>query len=250
MLPDRKWNVESVMMLFSGVMISVFLGMLGTMVLKKALPGLSPADEKFFMFVISAMSLHGAVLLLTHSFLRHHDLGWAAFLGLDQEGWRRSVSLAVGVSALALPVALLLNSVSEAALVALRGKAEMQPTMQILEVTVGSFRRVCFGFAAIVLAPVSEEILFRGILYPAIKLRGYPKIALISTSLVFALIHGSLMTLVPLFFLSLVFVWLYERTGTLAAPIVAHSFFNAVNFFVFIYRPEIEEFWNNLNERI
>ena len=51
-------------------------------------------------------------------------------------------------------------------------------------------------------------------------------------------------------FLAAVFVWLYERTGTLAAPIVAHSFFNTVNFFIFIYRTEVEEFLKHLRERI
>ena len=132
----------------------------------------------------------------------------------------------------------------------LRGKAEMQPTMKILEMTVGTFRRVCFGFTAVVLAPVVEEILFRGVLYPAIKQRGYPRCALFGTSLLFAAIHGSLMTLVPLFFLAAVFVWLYERTGTLAAPIAAHSFFNTVNFFIFIYRTELEELLKHLRERI
>lgn len=250
MLPDRKWNLESVLMLFSGLMISIFLGMCGTLVLKKVFPHLSTPDEKFYMFIISTMSLQGVALLLTHHFLKQHGLGWREFLGLDQAGWRRALLLAVGVAALALPVALLLNLVSEMVLVTLRGKAEMQPTMQILEMTVGTFRRACFGLTAVVLAPVVEEILFRGVLYPAIKLRGYPKSALIGTSLLFAAIHGSLMTLVPLFFLAAVFVWLYERTGTLAASIAAHSFFNTVNFFIFIYRTELEELFKHLRERI
>ena len=250
MLPDRKWNLESVLMLFSGLMISIFLGMCVALVLKKVFPHLAAADERFFVFIISTVSFQGVALLLTHRFLRQHEVGWWEFLGLDQAGWQRTLGLALGVAALALPVALLLNALSEMVLVTLRGKAEMQPTMKILEMTVGTFRRVCFGFTAVLLAPVVEEILFRGLLYPAIKLRGYPKSALIVTSLLFAAIHGSLMTLVPLFFLAVVFVWLYERTGTLLAPIVAHSFFNTVNFFIFIYRTEVEEFLKHLRERI
>ena len=250
MLPDRKWNFESVLMLFSGLMISIFFGMCVALVLKQILPHLTAADEKFFMFIISTVSFQGMALLLTNHFLMQHGLRWREFLGLDQSGWQRGLWLALGVAALALPVALLLNALSETVLVTLRGKAEMQPTMKILEMTVGTFRRVCFGFTAVLLAPVVEEILFRGVLYPAIKLRGYPKSALIGTSLLFAAIHGSLMTLVPLFFLAAVFVWLYERTGTLAAPIVAHSFFNTVNFFIFIYRTELEDLLKHLRERI
>ena len=250
MLPDRKWNLESVLLLFSGLMISLFIGMCAQMALKAILPDLSVADERFFTFIISTVSFQGVALLLTHSFLTLHGLGWREFLGLDQAGWRRALLGAVGAAALALPVALLLNVVSEMVLITLRGEAEMQPTMKILEMTTGTFRRVCFGFTAVVLAPVVEEILFRGVLYPAIKQRGYPRCALFGTSLLFAAIHGSLMTLVPLFFLAAVFVWLYERTGTLAAPIAAHSFFNTVNFFIFIYRTELEQSLKHLRERI
>ena len=250
MLPDRKWNLESVLMLFSGLMISLFIGMCAQLALKKILPHLSAADDRFFTFIISTVSFQGVALILTHSFLKLHGLGWREFLGLDQPDWPRALLVSVGVAALVLPVALLLNVVSEMVLVTLRGEAEMQPTMKILEMTVGTFRRACFGFTAVVLAPVVEEILFRGVLYPAIKQRGYPRTALIGTSLLFAAIHGSLMTLVPLFFLAAVFVWLYERTGTLAAPIAAHSFFNTVNFFIFIYRPELEESLKHLRERI
>ena len=91
-----------------------------------------------------------------------------------------------------------------------------------------------FGLTAIVLAPLVEEILFRALLYPTIKELGYPRMALFGTALLFAAIHGSLMTMLPLFFLALAWTLLYEKTNTLLAPIVAHSVFNAVNFFMFL----------------
>ena len=48
------------------------------------------------------------------------------------------------------------------------------------------------------LAPVAEELLFRGILYPAIKQAGFPRLALWGTSLLFAAMHMNLVTFVPL----------------------------------------------------
>jgi CAAX protease family protein len=83
-----------------------------------------------------------------------------------------------------------------------------------------------------VLAPVAEEMLFRGILYPAVKQAGFPRLALWGTALLFAAVHQNLVTFVPLTVLALALAWLYERTDNLWAPITAHAMFNAMNFVI------------------
>jgi membrane protease YdiL (CAAX protease family) len=77
---------------------------------------------------------------------------------------------------------------------------------------------------------VAEEVLFRGILYPAIKQAGHPRVALWGTALLFAAVHMNLVTFLPLAVLALVLTALYERTNNLLAPITAHVLFNALNF--------------------
>jgi hypothetical protein len=72
--------------------------------------------------------------------------------------------------------------------------------------------------------------LFRGILYPAIKQAGFPRIALWSTVLLFAAVHLNAVTFLPLAVLALILTALYERTDNLLAPITAHALFNALNF--------------------
>ena len=86
------------------------------------------------------------------------------------------------------------------------------------------------GTATILLAPVAEEMFFRGILYPAIKQAGFPRLALWGTSVVFAAIHLTPVIFLPLLVLALLLVWLYEKTNNLLAPIAAHSLFNGLNF--------------------
>jgi len=92
---------------------------------------------------------------------------------------------------------------------------------------------------AIAGAPVVEEIIFRGILYPALKQHGWPRLALWGTSLLFALTHANAATLLPLSFLAMLLVFLYERTGNLLAPILTHSLFNAANYFALVYQSEL-----------
>jgi membrane protease YdiL (CAAX protease family) len=97
---------------------------------------------------------------------------------------------------------------------------------------------IYLGFFAVVLAPVAEEFIFRGVLFPYIKQLGFPKLAWIGLSLVFALIHGDAAVFIPLFVLSLALTYLYEKTDCLLAPIFAHALFNAVNLVLIKFLPQ------------
>src|SRR5450759_3774056 len=88
---------------------------------------------------------------------------------------------------------------------------------------------------AVLLAPVAEEFIFRGMLYPFVKQLGSPRYALFGISAIFALIHLDAGTLVPLFVLALALTWLYEKTDNLLAPITAHALFNAANLVLFFF---------------
>jgi membrane protease YdiL (CAAX protease family) len=180
--------------------------------------------------------------VLVHQFLRLHGVTWREFLGLTRPRLSRAILFAVVVAILVLPVVLTLNEWSARLLNSVGTKPVPQPTIKVLQSTVGLGERFCFGVAAIVLAPLAEEALFRGILYPFIKQHGHPWLALFVTSLVFAAVHSNLMTFVPLTFLAMVLVFVYEKTDKLIAPIVTHALFNAVNFFSFIYETELSRF--------
>jgi hypothetical protein len=80
-----------------------------------------------------------------------------------------------------------------------------------------------------VIAPVAEEFIFRGMLFPFVRQLGHPRLAWFGVSALFALIHDDRAIFVPLFVLALALTWLYEKTGNLLAPIAAHALFNAAN---------------------
>jgi membrane protease YdiL (CAAX protease family) len=107
---------------------------------------------------------------------------------------------------------------------------EPQSTVMALQSSISLPWIVIFGVVSIILAPIMEEILFRGILYPMVRQLGYPKLALWGTSILFAASHANLQAFVPLTVLALGLTWLYERTNYLIAPILAHSTFNAINY--------------------
>jgi membrane protease YdiL (CAAX protease family) len=105
---------------------------------------------------------------------------------------------------------------------------------------------VCFGVAAIILAPAAEEALFRGILYSFLKQQGRPRLALFGTSLLFAASHVNMVTFVPLACFALFLVFVYEKTDTLLAPIVTHALFNAANFSFVVFESELTRMYHRL----
>ncbi len=81
---------------------------------------------------------------------------------------------------------------------------------------------------AVVIAPLFEEVLFRGILLRALIGGGLPTAAaVVSSAALFALIHASVSAFVPLFLLGCVLGVLFLRTANLWASIFLHASFNA-----------------------
>lgn len=79
---------------------------------------------------------------------------------------------------------------------------------------------------AVALAPITEEIVFRAGLFRYVRTRLPRPIALFAPALLFAALHANLSSFVPLVTLAVVFSLAYERTGSIAVPILAHGLFN------------------------
>lgn len=83
------------------------------------------------------------------------------------------------------------------------------------------------AFSAAIVAPLAEEVIFRGYLYPVAKHFAGPWVAGLFTSLIFAAGHGNVPLMLPLFLLGILMTWAYEKTGSLWAAISIHFFFNS-----------------------
>jgi membrane protease YdiL (CAAX protease family) len=89
--------------------------------------------------------------------------------------------------------------------------------------------RLIMAGAAVIVAPLVEETVFRGFVYGVVKRFTDPIFAAIISSALFALAHFHLGSAVPLFVLALGFVGAYERTGSLLVPMVMHAIFNGIS---------------------
>ena len=80
----------------------------------------------------------------------------------------------------------------------------------------------------VILAPVAEEVFFRGVVFNAWLREGGRRWAYIGSAALFAAIHLSLVVFVPIFLLGLALAWVYDRTRNLLAPIAMHATVNGI----------------------
>jgi membrane protease YdiL (CAAX protease family) len=97
---------------------------------------------------------------------------------------------------------------------------------QVFE-SAGPFIVVVVG--AVLMAPVIEEVFFRGFIFGGLWQRwGWMRAGVVS-SLLFGLAHLSLYLVPPFAAIGFLFAWSYRRTGSLVPGIIAHGITNAVS---------------------
>lgn len=81
--------------------------------------------------------------------------------------------------------------------------------------------------AAVLLAPIVEELIFRGCLYRFLKSQTTLLPAQIASGLLFSMIHWNLLSFLPLVIVGIFLARVYEKTGSILVAIWFHAFFNA-----------------------
>ena len=147
--------------------------------------------------------------------LRH----WICDLGRAIFGYLAVTPLWVGLAILFAYVFNLLNI-----------PARIHPALQYLSAFTPPWRLLAV-FEAVILAPLAEEVFFRGLVQSFFRRVFHsPRLAIVLASAIFAGIHTNEPQAIPsLFALALALGYNYERTGRLTGPILIHAIFNAVN---------------------
>jgi membrane protease YdiL (CAAX protease family) len=236
MLSEKPWRPEAVMLLVGGVLLVLFFSGLGAELLRRAgVNGFKSTSDAGFVLA-ATLGFHGAVILFGIVFLKLNALDWRDVFGLRDSAWKRHLLQAAGVLAVALPVMLGLKLISEIVLKKCGWRVEEQDAVTMFLGIKSIWLRVYLGFFAVVIAPVAEEFLFRGLLFSAAQKMGWRMLAWAGVSFLFALIHHNAPIFVSLFVFALALTWLYKETGGLLAPIAAHVLFNATNLGILLWQ--------------
>ena len=133
-------------------------------------------------------------------------------------------------SILFVPIIILLSIVSKLLL------PEFTEQQQVKDLRESFFEVISRdGIMIILLAPIIEEVVFRGLFYTALKSYFPWFVSIIFSSVIFALIHGNILAFTLLFSLSLLLTFIYELYGKLFYPILIHSCFNISMLFLIYF---------------
>lgn len=92
--------------------------------------------------------------------------------------------------------------------------------------------RICAMLAVVFIAPLAEELIMRGWLYGKLRRKWGIIVAMLLTSLAFAVMHGQWNVGVSVFALSIVLCTLREITGTIWSGILLHMLSNGIAFYL------------------
>ena len=218
----------------AGLLAAVLAGLLAlalasrTLIARLSRPaGAGPAATT--MMVVQSIIFDWMGLAAIAALLARRRWPWRDAFGLETRGLFRNLGLGLLFYLATMPFFWFYSTLYQLGLKWLG----MDPTLQEVAAAItagGSFWvRIYLMTLAVVIAPVFEEFLFRGILLPAVARQYGVGRAVILTSLAFAAIHFHLPSFAPLFLMATAFALAYLYSESILVPVVMHSVFNAVN---------------------
>ncbi len=167
-------------------------------------------------------------------------------LNMGPEAWTRSLARGIFYYLAALPFILAGSLLWHGAFLlwkelGVEVYVQTQEIATLIARTENTGALILLVLLAVVIAPISEEWLFRANIYRFLKGRISPVFAMTVSSLLFALIHFNLKAFLPLFIVGILLCRAYEKSGRLMVPIVFHACFNANTTMILLVAPELEQ---------
>ncbi len=176
---------------------------------------------EFFAYLLGAAIPIGVLIALARK--RGANLG--AELGWNGLRLRMNLLYGVGGYALGLPLMLLAGATGRH----IRTPSPSNPAILLLANAASWWVQALLVLLATVAAPLTEELLFRGVFYNAAKLRVGVWPAIVLTGLIFGFVHPvGIGEMLPLAVLGGVFAWMAETRKSLAPSILGHFMQNAM----------------------
>jgi CAAX protease family protein len=181
--------------------------------------------------VVAAIVILGVLLV----WLSVKHPGWLQVMHLPERGtWRKEIGSGVLFALGLYPVMVIVVGGLLTYLLQTISGEQVEAPEQVGEhlPAIGTALTIVY---AIVIAPVGEELFFRGVLFRSLRDRHGFWVGAMGSAVGFALIHyipgsavDAALLMIVMFFTGLALCFLYERRGTIVAPLAAHVTFNVI----------------------
>lgn len=211
------WNIWQCFLVLLGM---VTTGYVTALVVRFFAPGLAPAYKYLMVGLAQGMAVLGGL---------HYVVRIKNGLGLEALGLKTTTIPRAITSGLVGGLVLFLAVVLVGSLLQLFLPDQApQPFTELVMQAQKPADLLIPLFLASILAPVTEELYFRGFLFPLLKERYGLKKGIFGSSLIFSLLHLDPIRFLPLTLGGIGLAYLYERTGNVFTTIVAHATWNTI----------------------
>ena len=107
----------------------------------------------------------------------------------------------------------------------------VNPLFHINSIPKNPFQSVSMLISSLFLAPILEEIIFRGVILKGFLTNYSPKKAIVISSLVFGILHLGPIQFINALFIGLFLGWIYYKTNSLGNTIILHFIANTFSLF-------------------
>ena len=221
--PDPAWNGWDVLRLIFLTIVALFVGVFAVLFIARAwlYPHSNLGDIAHIPLVLVAGQSVAYVLILAYMYvLVTRERGRPDFLAALHWNWPSNIAIyALAGFVLSL---------------SLQGLAHFLPIPK--ELPIDTYFRTpaeawALGILSVTLAPLMEELFFRGFLYPVLARRLGLAVAVFLTALGFALLHGAQLMfswgpVLVIFMVGVVLTMVRAKTNSVAAGVLIHMAYN------------------------
>ncbi|MBI3869434.1 MAG: CPBP family intramembrane metalloprotease [Verrucomicrobia bacterium] len=195
----------------------------------------------FIPFSLATVCLQFGFFWVLRQFLRDERMGWNELLQGGCARPRQAIPFGICAGLCCLVLMWPVSALSSWFWKQMHHASHLQQPLLVLQQAEHPLQLAFFSVVALAAAPFFEEVFFRGLLYSSLRQRGWGWGAGVLSAVLFGAIHFDVEKFMPLAFLGWILVFVYESTGTLLAPILAHATFNAANLILFLWLPKFVE---------
>jgi membrane protease YdiL (CAAX protease family) len=235
-LENKYWGLRDVVKVF---LLYLFMMLVGIPVFLKVVElifGLDLVETFGQNIVLLGLSL--VVNIITCLYIFHIvQAGYGlpvSSLGLKTHNWKSDILIGLKHYLIVLPLIIASGFIVNYALRMFGIEPEQQDIINSImsEDSLGVLTFMFF-FGTLA-APIVEELLFRGFFQTALRITYNKTQAILISGFVFALIHWNFHVFLQIFILGLLLAYIFEKTGSLVAPIFVHICHNTTTLVILI----------------
>ncbi|HMP90672.1 MAG TPA: CPBP family intramembrane metalloprotease [Kiritimatiellia bacterium] len=187
------------------------------------------------LLVLQSLLFHWICFALIFGIMKQKRVGWSQAFGIQLSGIPREIFAGIVIILGVMPLIIGYNFVARMVMDWIQYAPEIQDVTRIISAASGWGVKAYLVLLAVVVAPVVEELLFRGVLLPAISRLAGVKFAIVAVSILFAAVHGTYLPQSIIFFiLSVAFCLAYIYRQSIVTSIAMHALFNSLTIAVIL----------------